>query len=69
MHVVECAKKEGRIVSCAVAVRRSIEVGRAVSLECAMSTGSLKRIHWNEYLERERLAETKSDFYGGEVFT
>jgi len=33
-----------------------------------MSTGALKRMSWSEYLQRERQAETKSEFYDGEVF-
>lgn len=33
-----------------------------------MTTGALKRMTWAEYLERERAAETKSEFYDGEVF-
>src|SRR5690606_3147744 len=33
-----------------------------------MSTGALKRMSWSEYLQQEREAETKSEFYDGEVF-
>jgi len=33
-----------------------------------MSTGALQRVTWEEYLAREREAETKSEFYDGEVF-
>jgi Uma2 family endonuclease len=33
-----------------------------------MSTGALKRMSWSEYLQQERQAETKSEFYDGEVF-
>ncbi len=33
-----------------------------------MSTSALKRLSWSEYLAQERLAETKSEFYDGEVF-
>ena len=33
-----------------------------------MSTAALKRLSWEEYLAKERLAETKSEFYDGEVF-
>jgi Uma2 family endonuclease len=34
----------------------------------AVSTSALKRISWPEYLAQERLAETKSEYYDGEVF-
>jgi Uma2 family endonuclease len=33
-----------------------------------MSTGALKRYTVREYLERERTAETKSEFFDGEIF-
>ncbi len=33
-----------------------------------MSTAALKHLSWAEYLERERRAQTKSEFYLGEVF-
>jgi Uma2 family endonuclease len=33
-----------------------------------MSSAALKRLSWDEYLAQERLAETKSEFYDGEVF-
>jgi Uma2 family endonuclease len=33
-----------------------------------MSTGALKRMSWSEYLQQERQAETKSEFYDGDVF-
>lgn len=33
-----------------------------------MSTGALQRVTWEEYLAREREADTKSEFYDGEIF-
>jgi len=33
-----------------------------------MSSAGLKRLSWSEYLDQERLAETKSEFWNGEVF-
>lgn len=33
-----------------------------------MTTSALKRFTWSEYLAQERAAETKSEFYDGEIF-